>query len=97
MHAPLVTIVDKPKPSPTGDPHDYISYARYYWPDPAKPDGLPYLSHDGKHNHAQVAKGDRPRIDKFTEPVVRLAAAWHLCRPCKGWPCDWYDCSESGG
>lgn len=41
LRTPLTTIVDKARPSPTGDAHDYISYARYWWPDPAKPDGLP--------------------------------------------------------
>ena len=30
LRAPLVAIVDKAKPSPTGDPRDYVSYARYW-------------------------------------------------------------------
>ena len=63
---------------PGGDVHDYISYARYYWPDPTKPDGLPYVSHDGKHNHEQVARGDRNRISKFADAVSALAAAWRV-------------------
>lgn len=78
LHAPIATVVDKPQASPSGDAHDYVSFARYYWPDPSKPDGLPYLSHDGKHNEAQVAKGDHERLWKFAESVEALAAAWQV-------------------
>src|SRR5438132_4869754 len=35
---------------PSGDPHDYMSLARYFWPDPSKPDGLPYIRKDGYSN-----------------------------------------------
>lgn len=80
LRAPIQTVLDKPLPSPGGDPRNYVSYARYYWPDPTKPDGLPFVSRDGQHNHAQVARGDRLRIGKFCETTLRLAAAWHLHR-----------------
>lgn len=73
---PIRTVVDKPAPSPSGDDHDYVSYARYYWPDPAKADGLPYVSRDGHHNLAQVARGDHARLWEFCGTVETLAAAW---------------------
>jgi len=76
LAAPIITVVDKTKPSPTGDPHDYVSYARYYWPDPAKPDGLPFISKDGFHNREQVAAGDRDKIDQLVDHVVVLALGW---------------------
>ncbi len=72
----IVTVIDKPAPSPTGDNHDYVSYARYYWPDPTKPDGLPYVSRDGQHNHAQVAAGDRAKLDVLVDNVTALAVGW---------------------
>ncbi|HVU31874.1 MAG TPA: alginate lyase family protein [Opitutaceae bacterium] len=72
----IETIVDKPQPSPSGDPHDYISYARYWWPDPSMPNGLPYVRHDGHHNLDQVAKGDHHRMFVFSDTVDELAAAW---------------------
>ncbi|MDB6115789.1 MAG: Alginate lyase [Lacunisphaera sp.] len=78
LKAPIVTVVDKPQASPSGDAHDYVSFARYYWPDPTKPGGLPYVPHDGKHNREQVARGDRGRIGNFCETVVKLAAAWSV-------------------
>jgi len=80
LKAPIRTVMDKPFKSPSGDQHDYVSFARYYWPDPAKPDGLPYVNRDGQHNHEQVAKGDRHRIGDFCETVAKLAAAWHVNR-----------------
>jgi alginate lyase len=78
LHAAIVTVVDKPQASPSGDAHDYVSFARYYWPDPKKPDGLPYISRDGHHNEEQVAKGDHERLWKFAETVQALAAAWRI-------------------
>jgi len=80
LAAPIVTVMDKPFDPPGGDKHDYVSFARYYWPDPTKPGGLPYVSRDGRHNHEQVARGDRPRIGALCENVERLAAAWHVHR-----------------
>src|SRR5438046_10729452 len=37
------TIVNKPKAPPSGDKHDYLSMAPYFWPDPTQPHGLPYI------------------------------------------------------
>ncbi len=76
LRAPLVVITDKAKPSPTGDAHDYISYARYWWPDPAKPDGLPFVRQDGQPNAEQVAAGDRKKIDHLVDNVTALALGW---------------------
>jgi hypothetical protein len=80
LRAPIVTVMDKKVAAPSGDQHDYVSFARYYWPDPSKPDGLPFVSQDGKHNHEQVARGDRHRIGDFCDNVEKLAAAWHVHR-----------------
>ena len=44
------SVTEKTKVPPSGDKHDYMSLAPYFWPDPAKPDGLPYLRKDGKVN-----------------------------------------------
>lgn len=33
-----------------GGPHDYYSNGDYWWPDPTKPDGLPYIQRDGQTN-----------------------------------------------
>ncbi|MDR1012037.1 MAG: alginate lyase family protein [Opitutaceae bacterium] len=73
---PVCTVVDKSAPPGSGDLHDYVSYARYYWPDPAKPGGLPYIARDGESNEAQVARGDHGRLWTFFDTVDVLATAW---------------------
>jgi len=42
------SIVDKDVLPQSGDKHDYLSLAPYAWPDPRKPNGLPYVMRDGK-------------------------------------------------
>ncbi len=39
------SVMDKLRPTPSGDKHDYISLAPYWWPDPQNPKG-PYIRHD---------------------------------------------------
>ena len=74
--APLLTIVNKPRPSPTGDAHDYISYGRYFWPDPSKPDGLPYIQKDGHPNQELIAQGDGRQTGALLDNVEVLALGW---------------------
>ncbi len=82
LSEPLVTIVDKTHPSPTGDPHDYVSFARYYWPDPARPDGLPFIQKDGHPNTAWIERGDSRRLEAMIRTVEALADGWvRLHRP----------------
>ncbi len=78
LRAPIVTVVEKPQASPSGDAHDYVSFARYTWPDPTKPDGLPYITRDGQHNLELVARGDHERLFSFVGNVTTLAAAWRV-------------------
>lgn len=77
LAAPIVVVTEKPQPSPTGDPHDYVSYGRYWWPDPANSNGLPFIRKDGIVNREQLARGDRGKMEQFVTTVPRLAAAWH--------------------
>lgn len=76
----IASIVDKPRPSPTGDAHDYVSFARYYWPNPDTPDHLPFVRRDGHSNEEQVALGDEPRLMKMDETVGELALGWAVYR-----------------
>ena len=43
-----VSVVEKKNVPPSGDKHDYTSLAPYFWPDPSKPNGLPYIQKDGQ-------------------------------------------------
>src|SRR5947207_3282136 len=48
-HGPY-SVKDKAEVAPSGDKHDYLSYARYWWPNPDTADGLPYVRRDGRTN-----------------------------------------------
>src|SRR5262245_685185 len=37
------SVMDKADVAPSGDRHDYLSYARYWWPNPDTKDGFPYI------------------------------------------------------
>src|SRR5262249_4512924 len=71
------TVVNKPKPPPSGDKHDYVSMAPYFWPDPAKPDGLPYVRRDGRVN-PERDKYDRPLLGRMSQAVATLGLAYYL-------------------
>ena len=73
------SVIEKDKFPPSGDKHDYLSIAPYYWPDPAKPDGLPYIRHDGKVNpESRDAAFDRGRIVTMADNVETLALAYYF-------------------
>jgi hypothetical protein len=72
-----LTVVNKPKAPPSGDKHDYVSMAPYWWPDPDKPDGLPYVRRDGKVN-PERDKYDAPLLGKMSGAVSTLALAYYL-------------------
>ncbi len=38
-----MSVTQKERTAPSGDKHDYLSLAPYWWPDPKTKDGLPYL------------------------------------------------------
>ncbi|TWT84638.1 Alginate lyase [Planctomycetes bacterium CA13] len=45
-----VTVMQKKQIAASGDKHDYLSLAPYWWPDPKTTDGLPYIRRDGRVN-----------------------------------------------
>ncbi len=73
------TVVDKPQTPPSGDKHDYMSQAPYFWPDPAKEDGLPYIRKDGQRNpESHDAHSDAPRFGKMAGAAETLALAGYF-------------------
>ncbi len=44
------SVVYTPLVAPSGDPHDYVSYGAYWWPNPDTEDGLPWIRRDGHIN-----------------------------------------------
>lgn len=77
LDARPLSVMDKQKPSPSGNNHDYTSLARYFHPDSTKPDGLPYINHDGITN-PEINLYDRNRLGITTSRISTLALAWYL-------------------
>lgn len=74
-----VSVTEKPKAPASGDRHDYSSQAPYFWPDPSKPDGLPYVRRDGQRNPESGGENsDAARLDHTTTAVQTLALAYYL-------------------
>lgn len=71
-------ITSKPQTPPSGDKHDYISQAPYWWPDPAKPDGKPYLQKDGLKNPESTDMHDSQRLTNVCYDVQTLALAYYF-------------------
>src|SRR5262245_33898711 len=77
LSAPLVAVTDKHTMlPPTGDKHDYYSLSPYWWPDPAKANGLPYIRRDGETNPESKRDLDQPRVAALGANVQTLALAY---------------------
>lgn len=64
---------------PSGDRHDYMSLAPYWWPDPTQPDGLPYIQHDGKFNpSAKNGDSDSVRMQVMCLGTQNLSLAYYF-------------------
>lgn len=74
------SVTDKEILAPSGNKHDYASYSRYWWPDPKKDDGLPYIRRDGETNpdSQSLAKSDRQRIGDLGINTETLGIAYYL-------------------
>jgi len=60
-----------------GGPNDFYSNGDYWWPDPAKPGGLPYVQRDGQSNPNNFVQ-HRQCIAQLRDAVAALGAAYKL-------------------
>lgn len=73
------TVTTATAPRPTGNPHDYISLSTYYWPNPDKPDGLPWISKDGQRNpEIDSPKYCKVPLQEVCKHVCSLSYAWYF-------------------
>jgi hypothetical protein len=92
------TVTDKTTPAPSGDPHDYVSLSIYWWPDPLKPGGVPYLNKDGQVNpeSSNVRLYDASKLNRMVGSVETLALAAYLtgertyADACAAWLRTWF-------
>jgi len=72
-----LSVMQKKEAPASGDKHDYMSLARYSWPDPTKPDGLPYITRDGVSN-PELKLFDREPLGQTAHRVVTLSLAYYF-------------------
>jgi Alginate lyase len=63
---------------PSGDKHDYMSHAPYFWRDPTKPNGLPYIRRDGERNPEINKISDHRTLDQMVAATETLALFYYL-------------------
>lgn len=61
----------------SGSRHDYMSMGPYWWPDPDKSDGLPYIRRDGEVNPERNDLDSR-RESRMINSVRTLSLAWYF-------------------
>jgi hypothetical protein len=72
------SIVGKAVTPPSGDKHDYMSQAPYFWADPKSPNGLPYIRRDGERNPEINKITDHRSLDDLENSVETLALAYYF-------------------
>lgn len=78
MHEGPFSVMQKAVVPPSGDKHDYMSQAPYFWADPTKPSGLPYIRRDGERNPELKKISDHDNVGRVGEDSRNLALAYYL-------------------
>jgi hypothetical protein len=73
-----ISVMDKHRTPPSGDKHDYMSMAPYWWPDTTKPGGVPFIRRDGEMYPESRLDHDGLRLQKTIDRVETLALAYYL-------------------
>ncbi|HTF72598.1 MAG TPA: alginate lyase family protein [Edaphobacter sp.] len=78
MHEGPFSVVQKGITPPSGDKHDYMSQAPYFWADPSKANGLPYIRRDGQRNPELKKISDHDQFGKMGDNARVLALEYYL-------------------
>ena len=73
-----VSVMEKQFTPVSGNKHDYMSQAPYFWYDSSKANGLPYIRRDGQHNPEIKKITDRTYIGRLENATRTLSLAWYL-------------------
>src|SRR3954467_1455934 len=63
---------------PSGNKHDYMSWAPYFWPNPDTPNHLPYIRRDGEHNPEIKQIPDHDNMSKMCSTASALAIGYYV-------------------
>jgi hypothetical protein len=78
MKAGPFSVMHKDTTPPSGDKHDYMSLAPYFWPNPDTPDHLPYVRRDGERNPEIKGISDHDEMGKMASSVHALALGYYF-------------------
>ncbi len=78
MSAGPFTVTSKKGVPPSGDKHDYMSQAPYFWPNPKTTNGLPYIRRDGERNPELRNFSDHQTLDGMGSSVETLSLAYYF-------------------
>lgn len=77
LAAKPASVMDKRSIPVSGDRHDYVSLARYWWPNPANPKGA-YVRRDGDTNpDIESGRFDRSALSRMVRDADTLALAFY--------------------
>jgi hypothetical protein len=83
LNMKLLSVMDKGATPPSGDKHDFLSMGPYWWPDPSKPNGLPYIRKDGERNPEIKNYPDDHNFNTTAEAVSTLSIAYYITKESK--------------
>jgi hypothetical protein len=72
------SVMEKAFTPPSGTKHDYMSMAPYFWPDPSKPDGVPYMRKDGQRNPEIKKISDHELLSDLDNKCKFLSLAYYF-------------------
>jgi len=75
---PYSVTLHKTRVAPSGNPHDYMSQAPYWWADPTKPGGKPYIRKDGERNPEIRLLHDDQQLNELCMGVKKLGFAYYF-------------------
>ena len=74
----LISVMDKEFTPVSGNKHDYMSQAPYFWYDSSKPNGLPYMRKDGQRNPEIYKITDHKYLSDLEHAVQILSLTYYL-------------------
>ena len=77
MFKPVSVMTKKDFP-PSGDKHDYMSIAPYWWPNPNTATGVPYVRRDGEVNPETKNFTDKTVLPGLSASIYHLALAYYF-------------------
>jgi hypothetical protein len=78
LQAGPYSVVNKDVVPSSGDKHDYMSQAPYWWPNPNTASGLPYIRRDGERNPEIYKNRNRLDLGEMIDAAETLALGYYL-------------------